>query len=178
MKADVIIVLGAAVWPNEEPSPSLARRVDKSVDLYKLGHADNIIMSGGIGRYPPAEAVVMKRIALESGVPEERILIDDKSINTYQSAVNCLHIMNNNNWVNPIIVSDSYHLIRSVFLFKAFGQSAEGISPDQGRGETKLWKWIYYHLRETVALLWYAIKIATQIYFGNQFPNKNIKRTR
>jgi len=172
MKADVIVVLGAAVWPNEKPSPSLLRRVKKSIDLYKSGHAENIIMSGGVGRHPPAEAVVMKRIALESGIPEERILIDDRSTNTYESAINCSAIMNNNNWVKLIVVSDSYHLIRSVLLFNAFGKYAKGIKSDHGKGDTKLWKWIFYHLREVVALPWYAIKIAAQIYFGSQLPDK------
>lgn len=160
MKADVIVVLGAAVWPDEQPSPSLLRRVNKSVDLYKSGYADNIIMSGGMGRYPPAEAVIMKKIALQNGIPSDRIITEDQSTSTYQSAVNCLSMMNENKWEDLIVVSDSYHLTRSVFLFRALGKSTQGMPPDEGRGDTKLWKWVYFHLRELAALPWYAIKVA------------------
>ncbi|MCB2263087.1 MAG: YdcF family protein [Candidatus Thiosymbion ectosymbiont of Robbea hypermnestra] len=176
MKRDVIIVLGAAVWPDGQPSPSLARRVGKSVDLYKSERAENIIMSGGIGKYPPAEAIVMKRIALEGGVPEERIFMDEKSTNTYQSAINCLAIMNNHDWGDAIVVSDSYHLTRSVFLFKALGKPAEGIPSAQGRGKTKRWKWLFYHFREVLALFWYTFRIAIYILQG-QLPEKS-KRMR
>ncbi len=40
-KADVAVVLGAAVWSNNKPSPSLASRVDKAAQIYHKGLVNN-----------------------------------------------------------------------------------------------------------------------------------------
>jgi len=42
--ADVILVLGSAVWPNEQPSPSLRVRTEKAIELYQEGHASHLIL--------------------------------------------------------------------------------------------------------------------------------------
>jgi hypothetical protein len=36
-RADVIIVLGSAVWPGERPSPSLFARTQHAIALYRTG---------------------------------------------------------------------------------------------------------------------------------------------
>src|SRR5690554_6722635 len=69
-KADVIIVLGAAVWPNG-PSPALRARVWRGSALYHQGRAPHLIFSRGVGRWPPAEAEAMAALALSWEVDEE-----------------------------------------------------------------------------------------------------------
>ena len=59
----VIVVLGAAVWEGGQPSPALKRRLLHGVKLWKEGNAKYIIVSGGIGKHPPSEAAVMKKLA-------------------------------------------------------------------------------------------------------------------
>jgi len=90
--------------------------------LFRSQRAKIIVMSGGVGKYPPAEALVMKELALSLGVPSDNILIESQSINTFQSIINCLELMDSNKWTSAIIVTDSYHLLRSVFLLKALGK--------------------------------------------------------
>ena len=55
-RADVIVVLGARVWPSGRPSDALARRTLHAVKLYQEGLAAAIICSGGLGTHPPTEA--------------------------------------------------------------------------------------------------------------------------
>ena len=55
---DVIVVLGAAVWPGGQPSPALQRRVMHAVDLMQRGYAAYLLVTGGMGQYPPTEASV------------------------------------------------------------------------------------------------------------------------
>src|SRR3954466_9218870 len=74
--ADAIVVLGSAVWPDEQPSPSLARRIGTGIDLWQAGLAPVLVPTGGVGRYPPAEAEVMARVARSRGVPESALVLE------------------------------------------------------------------------------------------------------
>ena len=56
-------------------------------NLYKQGYADKIIFAGGLGKitkyhFKKAEAEMYKEIAIQEGVPEEKIWIENKSTNT------------------------------------------------------------------------------------------------
>ena len=66
--ADVIIVLGAAVWPEQQPGSSLKSRTERAIELYRDSYASHLILSGGLGRHPPEEAEVMRRLAVEAGM--------------------------------------------------------------------------------------------------------------
>src|SRR5215467_5275333 len=79
---DVIVVLGAAVWPGEQPSPALQRRVLHAVDLLQRGYAAYLLVTGGVGKYPPAEAVVMQRLAVAHGILPQHILCEDQATST------------------------------------------------------------------------------------------------
>ena len=48
---DVIVVLGAAVWPGAQPSPALQRRILHAVDLLQRGYAAHLLVTGGVGKY-------------------------------------------------------------------------------------------------------------------------------
>jgi hypothetical protein len=53
------VVLGAAVLKDGGPSPTLLRRTLAAVLLLQKGFADKMIASGGVGRFQPAEAIVI-----------------------------------------------------------------------------------------------------------------------
>lgn len=76
-KADCILTLG---------SHDL-RVAAHAADLYLQGWADYLIFSGGLGRltegmWERTEAEVFAEVAIEKGVPEERIFTENKSTNT------------------------------------------------------------------------------------------------
>jgi len=156
---DVIVVLGAAVWKGGMPSPVLKRRVLHAVNLIKNGRAKYLLFTGGLGKYPPIEARVMKDLAIKEGIPPKRIILEEESTSTFESAVRCIQIMRKHKWSKAIIVSDPYHLLRATFLFRSFGVKAVGSGAKGGRKSNPLWKWVYYYIREAAALLWYLILI-------------------
>ncbi len=60
---------------------------EKCAQLYKEGYADLIIFTGGLGKstsdvWNKSEAKIFRDIAINLGVPEEKILIENKSTNT------------------------------------------------------------------------------------------------
>jgi hypothetical protein len=75
---DAVIIPGV---PFVEPKwdRTMLMRVIWGVHLYKRGIAKNLIMSGSAVYTPYVEAKIMKQYAVALGVPEERILIEDKA---------------------------------------------------------------------------------------------------
>ena len=79
-KADVIVGFGNF-------NTDIARR---AAELYHQGYAPKVLFSGGLGRnttnlFPEPEAVRFARVAMECGVPEKDILLEDKSSNTKEN---------------------------------------------------------------------------------------------
>ncbi|MFC1515744.1 YdcF family protein [Thermodesulfobacteriota bacterium] len=156
---DVIIVLGAAVWRGGRPSPALQRRVSHAASLMRKDKAGYLLLTGGFGKYPPTEARVMKDLAVNQGVPPDKIVLEEKGVNTFKSVVYCVQIMAGRNWTKAIIVSDPYHLYRCLFLFRRMGVKAIGSGAPGGRQANPLWKWVYYYVRESIAFIWYLVRI-------------------
>ena len=157
ISCDVIVVLGAAVWPGGQPSPALRRRVLHAVDLLQHGYATHLLVSGGVGKYPPAEAEVMQRLAVAHGIPHANIVLEDQATSTFESALRCRDILWQRGWSRVLIVTDRFHLARALLAFRSFGVHAVG-SAAPGKPARRLWKRSYYYLREGLALAWYLAR--------------------
>ena len=116
--ADVIIVLGAHVTEQGKASNALRQRTLQAVKLYKRGLAAKIITTGGIGTFSPAEARVAADLAIARGVPENDVLLEDKSRSTWENATNAAQICRAHGWQRVIIVSEPYHLFRARANFR------------------------------------------------------------
>ncbi|HMT07469.1 MAG TPA: ElyC/SanA/YdcF family protein [Pyrinomonadaceae bacterium] len=104
----VAIVLGARVTPEGEPSNTIYDRTLVGAELYRAGKVSKVLLSGG-GLEPEG----MKRLALGFGVPANDIIIDELGLRTYES---CLRAKNNFNITEAVIVTQDYHLPRSLYL--------------------------------------------------------------
>lgn len=156
MPKEVIIVLGAAVKAGGVSSNALRRRVAHAIDLWKNGVAPWLLMTGGLGKHPPAEAEVMKTLALTLGVPENAILIEPLGVSTWDSARKCAAIMQKFGWRNAVIVTDSFHIKRSVMAFRRFGINADGDGVAYNRHTMSFGRYLFYVVRDWVAILWYG----------------------
>jgi uncharacterized SAM-binding protein YcdF (DUF218 family) len=155
---DAIVVLGSAVWPGEQPSPSLARRIGRGVELWQAGLAPVLVPSGGVGRFPPAEAEVMARVARSGGVPDAALVLDAEATSTSESAEKIGVLAATHGWQRVILVSEPYHLRRASLLFKTQGLDVEtACAPWSDQPFTN----IYQTLREAGGLLVGAIGIRT-----------------
>ncbi len=88
---DYIIILGCAIRRDGTPTPLLKGRIMRAFDYEKAqyektGKHAKFVPSGGQGSDEViSEAESMKRCLIELGVPDERIVKEDKSVNTYQN---------------------------------------------------------------------------------------------
>ncbi len=80
--ADVVVVFGAQVHEDGRPSTSLRDRVDTAVGLYKDRLVRYVLVSGGVGDSGYNEALVMRDMAVEAGVPAKRVVIDSNGVST------------------------------------------------------------------------------------------------
>lgn len=155
--ADVILVLGAAVWPGERPSPILLSRIQAGVELYHQGYADTLIFSGGLGGNPPSEAEVMRRVAVQMGVPDAAIVLEDRSHSTQENIRNTARIMAENGWSSALVVSDPYHLYRACRMARDAGIDAQPVPAEDSHGWTIPRLRAYYTFRETWAAMAYEL---------------------
>ena len=85
-----ILIFGAAIRPDGQPSTTLRRRVETALNCAKTHPDARFIPTGGIGRYGPSEASVMAGMLRESGVGSERILLEETATDTLTS-VRAIH---------------------------------------------------------------------------------------
>ena len=80
------IVLGASVKEDGSLSPSLKRRLDETIRFSDRNPATRFVLSGGRGpREPVTEAEAMGSYLVYNGVPEDRLLLEIQSKNTYEN---------------------------------------------------------------------------------------------
>ncbi len=122
--SDVAIVLGASVW-EDGVSPVYRERINHAIALYEDGFVDYIILTGGFGEGSyKSDSQVAKEYALSQGVPEERILTEEKSTITEENLEFSKEIMEENDLETAIIVSDPLHMKRSMLMAEDYNINA------------------------------------------------------
>ena len=133
---DCILVLGASMLPNGQPSTVLKDRLDIAVNLYRKGVAPKIVMSGDDSRALSYDEVTnMKKYAVEQGIPSEDIFCDHAGINTYDSMYRARYVFNVESMV---VVTQTYHQYRALFDASSFGIDCVGAPSDLNSYEKKL----------------------------------------
>ena len=140
---DCIIVLGAGIW-GDKPSPMLEDRLLQAIDLYKKGVASKIIMSGDHGKAEYDEVNVMKKFAIEKGIPSEDIFMDHAGFSSYESIYRAKDIFEAK---KVVVVTQEYHLYRALYIANSLGLEAYGVGADPRQYVGAL----YRELREILA---------------------------
>ncbi len=159
--ADVIVVLGARVQADGQPSPSLARRAAHAVVLYRRGLAPAILCSGGISNAAPvSEAAAACGRAVTLGVPPWATLLEQRATSTEENALYSAAEMQRHGWHTAVLVTDGYHLYRAALAFEHEGITVYP-SPAQATAGpmSPLERWPR-EAREVLALVWYEIRWA------------------
>lgn len=141
-QVDAIVVLGAAQYDGT-PSPALAGRLDRALELYQDGLAPEIVLTGSKqegDRY--TEAFAGYRYLTQRGVPESALTIVDDGASTYESLAAARRVLRDEGADRVLLVSDSYHNRRLQGIARELGMEpyvapAAG-SPTMGQlaGET------------------------------------------
>jgi uncharacterized SAM-binding protein YcdF (DUF218 family) len=114
--AQAIVVLGAAQYRGR-PSPVLRARLDHAVGLYARGLAPRVVLTGGIAEGDTAsEAAVSRLYALEAGVPDSALLLENEGRTTAQSLARVARLLHARRLDTVIVVSDPFHVRRAAMV--------------------------------------------------------------
>ena len=148
---NVAVVLGAAVWSHNAPSPSLAARADKAVELLKEGEVNKIQLTGSNAPGELSEAEVAYNYIRSENVDTSKIWMEDKTVSTAEQIQYIKdHILTKKNIGNIIIVSDSYHLTRVKEMCRFYKIKVELATSDL---KLNFQHNLYYKLKESIGLL-------------------------
>lgn len=152
--APTAMILGASVKLDGTPSDALRDRVIVGIQLFKSSKVSYLLMTGDDGGFHANEVATMKRLAIEAGVPADRILVDEHGYRTYESckrAVEVFHV------TKAVIVTQRFHLPRALYLCSHLGMDAQGVSADLQTYE----RIVFFTFRDLAASLkaWWDINI-------------------
>lgn len=136
------LVLGTNI-PNVDRTP-------EAVKQYKNGTCDKLVFSGGVfwdteyGRVTEAE--YMRRYALENGVDDKDIILDEIARTTIENMLSgALAINRGFDYVsdvkNLLLITSSYHMRRSMLLAEALLPRNMKIYPCHAYGVTDVTNW-------------------------------------
>ena len=155
---DYIIILGCRIRKDGTPTPLLKGRVDAAIrfeqkQFKETGKHAIFVPSGGRGDDEVlSEAESMKNYLMEKGIPEERILIEDKSANTFENmkfSKGVIEGVSGNIKKKKIaFATTNYHVFRGYVLSRKNDFVAKGISAG-----TKRYFYPNAFLREFIGLL-------------------------
>jgi len=124
--AGAIVVLGAAQYDGR-PSQVFRARLDHATSLYQDGLAPYFVVTGG--KRPgdrTTEAAVARRFALDAGVPDDHILVEDEARNTLESIQGVARLLRAHGIRDALFVSDPTHMLRVLRMAHDQGIQAYG----------------------------------------------------
>ncbi len=149
----IAVVLGAAVWNDDKPSPIFRGRIEKANELIKSKKISKIQLTGSNAPGEISEARTAYKYCLNLGIKKHVMLIEEKTTTTTEQIKFIKkELSRNHNYKSILIISDQFHLTRVLEICKFFDVKAVGIASDYKLNWEKL---LYYRLRESVALLFF-----------------------
>lgn len=79
--------------------------------------ASTLVLTGGVGTFPPAESEAARDLAISQGVDPEAIRIETSSTNTEENARFAAELFEAPSGLRVLVVSDGYHCFRCRRLF-------------------------------------------------------------
>lgn len=115
-------------------NPYYANRIKATIELYKAGKIEFILVSGDNGTIYYNEPTTIKKDLIKGGIPDEKIFLDYAGFRTLDSMVRAKYIFGLD---SVTVISQKFHNERAIYLaekkgLKAIGFNAEGITGKQG----------------------------------------------
>ena len=118
-------------------------RTNHAITLYQNKWAPRLVFSGAAqDKTGPSNALAMRKIAIEAGVPASDILIEEDSANTQQNAENTNKLLADNNIKSVILVTSAYHQRRASLEFHR--KLNDGITIQNSPTSDKDWSWFWW----------------------------------
>jgi len=123
----VAIVFGAGLRYDGTPTAILRDRVETAVQLHQKGKVSKLLMSGDHSFVDYNEPEAMRQYALSLGIPDEDITLDFAGRRTYDTCYRAREIFQVQ---SAVLVTQSFHLPRALFLCNSFGVESSGVAAD------------------------------------------------
>ena len=143
---DVAIMLTGIVHLHRKDHIEFNQHVERileGISLVKRGIADKLLIVGGSGDLfdrSRSEARELRIFALELGLSDEQVLVEEKSRNTYENAVKAAEIIRAGRYHDLVLITSALHMYRAAAAFHK-----QGLFPDlypvdfqSGRGGIRL----------------------------------------
>ncbi len=145
------VVLGAAVWSHDKPSPTLISRLDKAVELYQRGYLQKVQLTGSNAPGELTEAEVAFKYIMNKGIAPEDIFYEEKTTSTAEQVKFIKErLLPLSDKYNVVIISDNYHLPRISEITKFYNVRADLAGSTLNLNEKDS---LYYNLRESIGLV-------------------------
>ncbi len=127
--ADAIVVLGGGIDGEGRAGRATMKRTYWGGELLLKGRAPILILTSGAtsSSSNKSEASAMRSIAIGMGIPEFKIILEEKSYNTYSNAMETKNLLRKHNIENIILVTSYLHLYRAYKVFKKQGIKVNSI---------------------------------------------------
>ena len=113
---------------------SRANRFLNGYELYRTGKVKKLLLTGGSGdllQEQPGEAGLMKDFLLRIGVPEEDIIMENESRNTWENAIFTKKILDERYPdASCLLITSAWHMRRSIGCFEKAGMDCTPFSVD------------------------------------------------
>jgi uncharacterized SAM-binding protein YcdF (DUF218 family) len=124
---DAIVVLTASLIPAGGLIPfgtvdeSMFRRLDEAWRLYRLRPKPIIVSGGHVNPFTPSknENQIARDYLIRWGVPKSDVLAEDRSRDTFESAVEVATILRQRGWKRYLLVTSAVHMPRSMLAFES-----------------------------------------------------------
>ncbi len=120
-----VLVLGAGVYSDGEPTAVLESRLRTALDLWKAGKVRWFLVSGDNRTLSYNEPQAMRRWLVKQGVPPLLVVCDYGGRRTYDSLRRARDVFGQGKLV---VVTSDFHMARALYLARTLGVDAWGVS--------------------------------------------------
>lgn len=154
--SSIAIIFGGGMNELGDQTPFQEDRVRMGVALYKAGKVQQLVVTGDDGGNHDNEVAAMKTYALSFGLPSSAVLIDPHGYRTYES---CYRERVVYGITRALVISQSFHVPRILYLCNSLGVRAEGVSADLRDYDSA---WYRAEVREVLARVkaWWQLEIS------------------
>jgi uncharacterized SAM-binding protein YcdF (DUF218 family) len=177
---DAIVVLTGGILPagGLVPFPtiheSMFRRLDEAWRLYRIQPKPIIVSGGHVNPFTPemGENKIARDYLIRWGVPKHHVLGEEKSRDTFESAIETEKLLREKGWKRYLLVTSAAHMPRSVLAFAARAPEPGPAPGDFSLGELLLTPFDFFpseHAANKISATVHEYVGLTNYYFRANF---------
>ncbi len=153
-KFDYGIIMGAAVWSGNRPSPIFAKRIDKGAELILGNQIKFIQLTGGNAPGEVSEArAAYDYLKLNYNIKSDKILIEEATSTTNEQIKYIKNKFSHSiEGKSFLFISDQFHLKRITEMADFYNLNAKSISSEY---KLNYQKSLYYRFRDCIGLIFF-----------------------